>query len=270
MAPMSLKIDPKLVAVASIILGLFLGFYINSALLSRPRIETLTNQTIQQQIVIDKLEDQMDRFHMELDALEDLNAQLEENSVPLIAHEALQSEADAMGDEITALEAQVDELNGSVDDIEGQLDALKAQLDDRGDDYASLSRDHERLQERFDEIYNPGYVAFTANGLDFNLTAVKTSFEGHIPIEGTVTIKHSDGSLFEGSFKLRVTKVYLNLGASSDEYYIHGEAGYEWSSAFVSGAGSYRLSISEVLDSQGEAAVPSTELRANYINIFMG
>jgi len=267
---MSLKIDPKLVAVASIILGLFLGFYVNNTLLSRPRIEMLTNQTIQQQIVIDKLENQADRFHTEFDALEALNAQLEENSVPRITHEALQGEADALGDEVTALEAQVEDLNDSVDDLEGQLDALEDQLDDLGDDYASLSLDHDMLQDRFDEVYNPGYVAFTANGLDFNLTVTKTGFEGNVPIEGTVTIKHSDGSLFEGSFKLRVSKVYLNLGASSDMYYIHGEAGYEWSGAFVSGAGSYMLSLSEVLDSQGGEAVPRTELRANYISIFMG
>ena len=106
--------------------------------------------------------------------------------------------------------------------------------------------------------------------MEFNLTAAKTSFESHIPIEGTVTIRLSDGSLFEGSFKLRVTKVYLNLGASSDVYFIHGETDYSWSGAFISGAGSYRLSISEVLDSQGEEIVPGIVLRANYISIFMG
>ena len=120
---MSFKIDPKLVALASIILGLFLGFYVNNTLLSRPRIETLTNQTIQQQIVIDKLEDQEDLFHTEFDALEALNTQLEENSVPLITYEALQGEADALGDEVTALERYLD--SGGflwVDDFWGQAE----------------------------------------------------------------------------------------------------------------------------------------------------
>lgn len=264
---MSLKIDPKFVAVASIILGLFLGFYVNSTLLSKPRIETLTNQTIEQQDVIDGLGDQLDALQSEIDSL---NVQLGENSVPLGIHEALQSEADARGAQITALEDQVEELNGSVDDLEDQLDALEDQLDELGDDYTSLSWDHDRLQDRFDEVYNPDYVTFTANDLVFNLTVVKTSFEGHVPIEGTVTIKHSDGSLFEGSFKLRVTKVYLNLGSPSDEYYIHGETDYSWSGAFVLGAGSYRFSLSEILDSQGEEAVPGTNLRASYISIFIG
>jgi hypothetical protein len=77
-------------------------------------------------------------------------------------------------------------------------------------------------------------------------------------------------ALFEGSFNLRVSKVYLNIGTSSDEYDIHGETEYSWSGSFVSGPGSYMLSISEVLDSQGGEAAPSTELRANYIVIFMG
>jgi uncharacterized coiled-coil protein SlyX len=267
---MTLKIDPKLVAVASIILGLFLGFYVNNTFLSRPRIETLTNQTIQQQEAIDGLGDKLATLRSEIDALEALNSELEENSVPMGIHDALQDEADAKDARIAELEAQMEELDGSVDDLEGQLATLEDQLDTLGDDYTALLRDHDRLQERFDEVYNPGYVEFTANGLDFNLTVTKTSFESHIPIVGTVSIRHGDGSLFEGIFKLRITKVYLNLGTTSDEFYIHGETDYSWSGAFISGAGSYRLSISEVLDSQGGQAVPSTELRANYISIFIG
>ena len=169
--------------------------------------------------------------------------------MPLNIYETLQDEADAMGTLITALENQVDDLE---------------------DEYTSLTLDNDRLQERFDEIYNPGYVAFTADGLDINLTVTKTHFEGNTPIQGTVTIKHSDGSLFEGSFKLRITKIYISVGVPSDEYYIHGETDYSWSGAFVPGAGSYKLSLSEVLDSQGEDDVPGTTLRANYISIFMG
>ena len=42
------------------------------------------------------------------------------------------------------------------------------------------------------------------------------------------------------------------------------------SDAFISGAGSYRLSISEVLDSQGGETVPGTALMSSYILIFMG
>jgi len=263
MVLMSLKIDPKLVAVASIILGLFLGFYVNNTLLSKPRIEALTNQTLTQQEIIDGLGNELSALQSEYNTLDALFTQLQENNVPLNIYETLQGEADAMGVLISELENQVDDLNDSVDDLEYQLDELE-------DEYASLTSDHDSLQERFDDIYNPGYVAFTANGLNINLTVTETQFEGNMPIQGTVTIKHTDGSLFEGSVQLRITKVYIGVGVPSDEYFIHGETDYSWSGAFVPGAGSYKLSLSEILDSQGADVVSGTTLRANYISIFMG
>jgi len=243
MVLMSLKIDPKLVAVASIILGLFLGFYVNNTLLSKPRIEALTNQTLTQQEIIDGLGNELSALQSEYNTLDALFTQLQENNVPLNIYETLQGEADAMGVLISALENQVDDLNDSVDDLEYQLDELE-------DEYASLTSDHDSLQERFDDIYNPGYVAFTANGLNINLTVTETQFEG--------------------SVQLRITKVYIGVGVPSDEYFIHGETDYSWSGAFVPGAGSYKLSLSEILDSQGADVVSGTTLRANYISIFMG
>ena len=103
MVLMSFKIDPKLVAVASIILGLFLGFYVNNTLLSKPRIEALTNQTLTQQDVIDGLGDELSDLQAEYNTLDALHTQLQDNNVPLNIYDTLQDEADAMGTQITAL-----------------------------------------------------------------------------------------------------------------------------------------------------------------------
>ena len=52
----SLKIDLKLVAVTCIFLGLFMGFYVDRTLISKPKIETLTSQVDTQLVTIEGLE----------------------------------------------------------------------------------------------------------------------------------------------------------------------------------------------------------------------
>lgn len=264
MVLMSLKIDPKLVGIAAIILGLFLGFYVDNTILSKPRIEALTNQTLEQEETISNMEGILSSVQSEYDTLEALYEQLNENNVPVNIYETLQNEAESLGEQISSLEDQVETLSTSVDELEEALEELN-------EDYDDLTLANDRLQERFDEVYNPGYVAFTLNGYDVNLTVSETKFPGNTPIQGTMTIrKSSNNSPFEGTFKLKISKVHLNVGSASNSYEIYGETDYSWTSAFVSGAGSYKLSFSEILDSEDVAAIPSYQLGAYYINIFMG
>lgn len=260
---MSLKIDLKLVAVTCIFLGIFLGFYVDSSIISKPRIQSLTGQTETQQITINELEQDLSTIQTDYDILESQYNEQIENNVPLDLYEELQNEASTMEGEITYLEGQISTLSSSVIDLQDEKDDLQ-------EDYDALLVSNSKLQERFDEIYNPRYVAFTYDGLDINLTVTKIYFEGNTPIEGKVIVKHSNGNSFEGTVKLRVTSIITKAGSPSNYYEIHGESDYYWSGAFVVGPGSYKLSISELLDDQGEVAVPSTVLLGNYINIFMG
>ncbi len=260
---MSLKIDLKLVAVTCIFLGLFMGFYVDRTVISKPKIETLTSQVDTQLATIEGLEQDLSTIQVEYDALDTLYKEQSENNVPLSIHEALQEEADNMEEELSLLEAQVASLTVSVGIVEDQLEDLE-------EDYNILSSDHDKLQEGFDEIYNPDYVTFSYDGLEINLTVTKLQFEGNIPIEGTVTVRHSNGNSFEGTYKLRITSVITKAGSSSDYYEVYGDSEYSWTGAFIGGPGSYKLAISELLDSQGIEVAPGTELRSHFINIFMG
>lgn len=263
MVLMSLKIDLKLVAVTCIFLGIFLGFYVDSSIISKPKIEALTEQTESQLTIISGLEQDLTVVQTELESLESLYNEQIENNVPVTDFQELQETASEMEEEITTLTGQVSTLSSTIED-------LQIERDDLQDEYDELVSSNSKLQERFDEIYNPGYVAFTYDGLDINLTVTKIKFEGNTPIEGKVTVRHSNGNAFEGTVKLRIIRVITKVGSPSDYFEIHGESEYYWSNAFVSGAGSYKLSISELLDDQGEDVVSSNVLRENFINIFMG
>ena len=258
-----MKIDLKLVAVTCIFLGIFLGFYVDNSIISKPKIQTLTGQTETQQTTITELEQDLSAIQTELDTLESLYNEQLENNVPASDYETLQSEASAMEAEIFSLEGQVSTLSSSNNDLQEEKEDLQ-------EDYDELVSSNTRLQERFDEIYNPGYVAFTYEGLEINLTVTKVLFEGNTPLEGKITVQKSNGDAFEGSVKLRITSKITKVGSPSDYYEVYGESEYYWSGAFIMGAGSYKLSISELLDDQGEDSVPSTVLLANYIDIFMG
>ena len=98
----------------------------------------------------------------------------------------------------------------------------------------------------------------------------KIQFEDNIPIEGTVTVEYTNGQSFEGSYKLRLNKVFQNVGVSSDYYEIHGDSSYYWPTVFAPGPGSYRLTISELINDEGVEVVPETVLKTHFISILMG
>ena len=208
------------------------------------------------------MEQDLSTIQVEYERLGSLYGKQLENNVPLSLHESLQEEADNMEEEITLLEAEVEDLTSSGDILEDQLEDLQ-------DDYNDLSSANDRLQDRFEEIYNPNYVAFTIDNLELNLTVTKFQFEGNIPIEGTVTVRYINGNSFEGTYKLRITSVITKVGSTSDYHGVYGDSEYTWSGAFIGGAGSYKLAISELLDDQGEDVISGAELRSHFISIFM-
>ena len=87
-----MPIDTKTIAITTLILGLFAGFYIDNTLLSKPRIETLTQTITQQTATITTLENQLNTLENEHNTLQALCDQLNTNNVPLSQYTELQQQ----------------------------------------------------------------------------------------------------------------------------------------------------------------------------------
>ena len=256
------KIDLKLIAATALILGLFAGFYADNTLLSKPRIQTLTDTVNQKTTLITDLETQLTTLQNEHTTLQALYDQLNTNNVPLNQYNQLQQHSLDQETQIENQQTQITTLTNTITTRENTINSLDAQLD-------ILQSDYDRLQSRYDAAYNPVYVAFTANNLMINITTTTDTYPDNVPITGTVTIKHLDGTPFQGTYKLSLYKVYINSGTPSGVYNT-SEASYTWISPFVLGAGSYKFSISEIKDPLGAEAVPSSQLRNQVIYLFVG
>jgi hypothetical protein len=103
-----------------------------------------------------------------------------------------------------------------------------------------------------------------------NLTVSTDKYSDNFPITGTLTIKTTGGSAFHGTYKLSIYKVYVNGGASSPTFTINGATSYTWTSPFVLGPGSYKLSVSEIKNAEGTDVVAGSQLRNHVIYVFMG
>ena len=257
------QIDLKLVAAAALIIGLFSGFYIDNTLLSKPKINSLTETVNQQESTIGDLESDLQSLQIDYDALDESYAEMSENKMPLGEYIILQNENAALETQINSLETEVNQLSDTILEHTETIDSLEDDLND-------LQNEYDNLADRYEEAYNPLYVAYTAENLEINLTTTTDSYPENSAITGTLSISYTNGTAFEGSFKLTIYKVYVNSGTSSGQYSINGETEYAWSSPFVLGSGSYKLSISEIKDEGGNLAVTNTLLRSQVIYIFVG
>ena len=71
------QINLKTVAVATLLLGLFAGFYVDNTLLSKPRIDNLAQIVSEQETTITTLETQLDMLDDEHKTLQVLCAHLQ-------------------------------------------------------------------------------------------------------------------------------------------------------------------------------------------------
>ena len=257
------QIDLKTVAAATLLLGLFAGFYIDNTLLSKPRIDTLTETLTEQTTTITTLETQLDTLDDEHNTLQALYDQLNANNVPLSQYEELEQQNQEQETTITEKETQISSLQNSVE-------TLETIIDDKDTEILDLEDQLDTLQSNYDAVYNPLNIEFTLEDLDIELRVTTDTYPDNTEIEGTVYITHTNGAPFTGSFKLSLSKVYVNAGTSSDYYEIHGAEIYNWNSPFVLGAGSYKLSLSEIKDSLGSTVLESYQLKPYAIYLFMG
>jgi len=248
------KIDPKLIAVITLIIGLVVGVYFDNAILNKPRIESLTQTISDQDSSINNLETQLETLQNDYDSLQNDYDQLYTES---------QQQIDEVEDTVAQLENQIDSLLGSVDTLESLVSERTLEI-------VELEESLDRLQRKYDEVNNPLFTAFTINDLFINLTVTTDSYRDNSPVTGSVTITDSNGGIFIGSFKLTLIKVYPNIGTPSEFYDIQGSKTFTWSNPFVLGSGTYRLSLSEVKDSIGNTLLTSLQLKPYGIYIFLG
>lgn len=248
------KIDSKVIAAATLILGLFVGFYADSTILSKPRIQTLTDTVNEQTNNITTLETQLNELQGEHTTLQTLYDQLQTSA---------QQNSEEQETEIENLQTQINTLTNTIEARENTINDMQDQIDE-------LIADYNDLQSSFDEIYNPIDISFTANNLMIELTTASDKYPENTAIIGTVSIKYNDGRSFQGTYKLSIYKLYINSGAASGAYSINGNSLYTWNNPFILGSGSYKLSISEIKDAMGNEAVSNSQLRNHVIYIFMG
>jgi hypothetical protein len=248
------RIDSKVLAAVALIIGLIVGFVADSTIISRPKIQSLTDQTTAQQDQITVLEAEINSIQSDYDSLQTQYDELETTS---------QETEEEQKAEIEQLETQIQGQYQMLIEREDDLENLQALFDELQESYSTLETD-------YNKIFNPLSKEFTANGLNIELSITTDIYPDNYPILGVVKITNSDGSPFEGEFKLSISKVYVNAGTSSDVYDIFGIVDFSWSGAFVLGSGSYKLNIIDLKDDSGNTAVPNVELRANPLFIFMG
>ena len=248
------KVDPKLVAAVTLILGLIVGFYVNNSLISGPQINELTSQTVAQQTQITELETQLGSLENEKNSLQTQYEELETSTQQTIEEQGIQ---------IVGLENQVQSGLDLIDNQQEDIDTLEEMIDEVWNDYSDL-------QDSYNEIYNPLYAEFTIDELDFKFTINRDVYSDNTPIQGTVEISYSDGTAFRGTYKLNLYKIFIAAGSLNEASEISGATAYNWNNPFVLGSGSYELSLSDIKDNQGESVVSNSELREYPIYIFMG
>jgi hypothetical protein len=251
---MALNIDIKVVVVASIIVGLFSGYYVSSNFINKPMIQELNTQIESQLSLIEDLQSDVSQIESDYESLQSRYEEFEETS---------SSEKASLEDEISLLEDQLLSLSES-------FDILTEEYEDLEENYLTTTSELVNLKTKYYKIFNPSYVAFSVNGYSINFTITETNYLDNVPIDGRVSIRHSNGEPFEGTFHLKMTKITVGVGAPSENYELLGETEYHWESPFVLGAGSYKLSIAQVLDSEGNEAISGVTLSPFFINIFMG
>jgi len=257
------KIDLKLIAAATLLLGLFAGFYIDNTILTKPRIQILTDTINNQSRTITTLETQLNTLEGEHTTLQALYDQLDAHNVPLNQYTQLQQQLEEKETEIESLQSQIDTLSNTIITKDSAINSLE-------NDLSTLQSEYNNLQDRYDAVYNPISITYTVNNLIITLTTTTDSYPENTAISGNVNIKYTNGTPFQGTYKLSMYKVYINSGSPSGVYTLNGASIYTWNNPFVAGAGSYKLSLSELKDGSGTEVVSSSVLRSHVIYLFEG
>lgn len=248
--------DPKIIALAALGIGIILGLTITEVLINIPRINKLNQIIDQQQEEISSLENQLDELQEENTNLEETYNELVENSVSLNQYNQLQQEHASQETQVEELQSDVEQLETVISLLNEENNEIKDKLDD--------------LQTKYDSIYNPLYVSYTINDLRINLTVNTDIYPENTEISGNVSITTINGVPFYGDFKLSLTKIYQNQGISSDYINIVGSKEYTWNHPFSLGRGSYKLSLQEIRDWQGNLILDNKQLKPYAIKIFHG
>ena len=248
------NVDSKIIIAIALVLGVAVGFYADSFLFSGPKIRSLDESIIEQNSTINNLYTQLNELQNQHNTLQELYNKLDYDS---------SQEIDQNRIEIESLESQIDVLIDTIDDRDISIGNLQEQLE-------TINLEYDKLSQEYESIYNPLEISYTVNNLKITLKTNSDKYPGNTAITGTLNIYYSDGTPYEGTYKLNLYKLYINSSSQSEEYNINGVSSYSWNTPFVQGSGSYKLSVSDLKDSAGNEIISNTELRNHVIFLFMG
>jgi chromosome segregation ATPase len=133
------KVDSKVLVAVALIIGLIIGFVGDNTLISRPRIQSLTDQTTAQQEQITMLEAEVDSIQNNYDSLqtqyEELGASAQKTSEEQVA-------------EIEQLESQIEAQYEVLIELGEDKETLEVLVEGLQESYSSL-------EAKYNELYNP-------------------------------------------------------------------------------------------------------------------
>lgn len=252
------EIDLKTVAVIALIAGFIVGVVLDNSIVSKPKISELQNTLTEKESTINTLETELNNTQTSLHELEQDFETL---------NTTYTTEKTELELEITELEEETESLRTRLNSAQQTIIETESNLDD-------LINEYNKLLIKYNTVYNPLYVSYTINNLRINLTTTNDVYPENTDISGTVKIQYLDGTPFTGNFTLTVEKIYQKVRTTSNTYEIEtqdqGETNYIWNNPFLLGAGSYKISLSDIKNTQGTILATNLELREKAIYLFVG
>lgn len=255
------RIPLRYYIIVFIIIGSIIGYSINYYL-TEPRINNLIveNEEIKKDINsltndISSIQDDYKKLEKEYNDLNDLYQNTIDNYIPMEEFNNLQAEYSKLEEENEGRKIVIETLNEEIDHLT--------------DLNIELIEEYNKLIKKYNKIRTLNWIYFVVEGLEVNLTTIKTSYTELEDIIGTVTITKNNEP-FEGQIEFRVWSDLQIAGTSGFSHDIVGETEYTIHNGFIFGPGKYTIGLLKIIDEDGKTIVTIDDLKDYTIPIQMG
>jgi predicted RNase H-like nuclease (RuvC/YqgF family) len=255
------RIPLRYYVIVSIIIGSIIGYSINYYL-TEPKISNLIveNEEIKKEINslkddISSIQDDYKKLEKEYTDLTELYQNTIDNYIPVEEFNNLKDEYSILEEENEGKKIVIETLNEEID----YLTDLNIEI----------IEEYNKLIKKYNEIRTLNWVYFVVEGLEVNLTTIKTSYTELEDIVGTVTITENNEP-FEGQVEFRVWSDLQIAGTSGFSHDIVGETEYSIHNGFIFGPGKYTIGLLKIIDKDGKTIVTIDDLKEYTIPIQMG
>jgi predicted nucleic acid-binding Zn-ribbon protein len=255
------NIPVKYLLLVMIVIGLFLGYYINNYV-NEPRINNLVlenenakNEIINLQSSLSDIQNNFEDLESDFSTLSDLYEETLNTHIPFEDYNSLQEEHSLLLENYEIQNETIEKL---------KID--KRSLSDLN---VELIKDYNKLIIKYNEIRVLSWVFFVIDGMEINVTSTKNSYTELEDITGVVSIT-SGGKSFKGQVEFRVWSVFFEQGTSGFNHNINGDTEFSIHNGFLFGPGQYTLGLSKIIDDEGEVIANIDELKDYKIKIEMG